>query len=122
MVIPDAAGGLDSGAPQTGLIQTPVEPLTTTLGVHMVALVPDFQAPQPPYLYRLVQTDSTGHFRAQGIPPGRYRIFAADEGEGLLTLPFMSAAAVRGAKIELGENQTLQVDALLLKFGENDVQ
>ncbi len=82
----------------------PVE--DTLLGVHMVALVPDPPRPLTPYLYRRLQTDSMGHFQTQGVPPGTYRIYAVEEGEGVLTLEFMAAAASSGGQAHIDRRST----------------
>ena len=94
----------------------------TLLGVHMVALVPDPPRPLTPYLYRRLQTDSMGRFQTQGVPPGTYRMYAVEEGEGVLTLDFMAAAASSGVKITLTEGQHQQLDVPLIKLDGSDVK
>jgi len=102
--------------------QNSVPPQDALLGIHMVALVPDPPRPLTPYLYRRLQTDSMGRFQTQGVPPGAYRIYAAEEGEGALTLEFMAAAASRGVKITLTEGQHQQLDVPLIKLDGSDLK
>lgn len=108
--------------PYTAPTQTNAPAEDTLLGVHMVALVPDPPRPLTPYLYRRLQTDSRGRFQTQGVPPGTYRIYAVEEGEGVLTLDFMAAAASSGAKLMLTEGQREQLDVPLIKLDGSDVK
>ena len=110
------------GTALTTPAQTNAPAEDTLLGVHMVALVPDPPRPLTPYLYRRLQTDSMGHFQAQGVPPGTYRIYAVEEGEGVLTMDFMAAAASNGVTLTLTEGQHQQLDVPLIKLDGSNVK
>jgi len=75
-----------------------------------------------PYLYRRLQTDSMGRFQTQGVPPGTYRMYAVEEGEGVLTREFMDAAASRGVKVTLSESQHEQIEVPLIKLDGSDAK
>src|SRR5262249_3797137 len=46
-----------------------------------VALIPDIRLRQRTDLYKVVSTDSAGHFRFQGVTPGEYKLFAWEHAE-----------------------------------------
>ena len=111
----------ESAAPASpGQNTSPVQ--DTLLGIYMVALLPDPPRPLMPYLYRRLQTDSIGRFQTQGVPPGTYRMYAVEEGEGVLTLEFMDAAASRGVKVTLSESQHEQIEVPLIKLDGSDAK
>ena len=77
----------------------------------VVTLIPDPPQPQKASLYRLAETAENGRFQFQGIPPGKYRLYAWEEFESgaqfdpEVTAPFQP----RSVSIEVTEGERKEV-------------
>jgi len=80
--------GLDAGTIQG----TAVNAQQQALPNRRVTLIPDVRLRHRADLYQSVQTDNSGQFRLQGIPPGNYKLFAW---EGIETGAWLDPAFIR---------------------------
>jgi hypothetical protein len=77
----------------------------------VVTLIPDPPQPQRASLYQLAETGENGRFQFQGLPPGKYRLYAWEEFEAgaqfdpEVTAPF----AARSVAVEVAEGERKEV-------------
>jgi hypothetical protein len=84
-----------------------------------VVLVPDPALRRRSDLYRTVNTDISGHFRMQGIPPGNYKAFAWEQVDRDIwqNPEFMTSIEGRGMAVNIREGGQNTVDLTTIAAG-----
>jgi hypothetical protein len=84
-----------------------------------VVLVPDPALRRRTDLYRTVNTDISGRFRMQGVPPGNYKAFAWEQVDRDIwqNPEFMTSVEGRGMAVNIREGSELTVDLTTISAG-----
>jgi hypothetical protein len=104
--------GANAGKIEGSVVNAQQQPLAN----RTVVLVPDLRLRQRTDLYKVVPTDSTGHFRMLGLTPGEYKLFAWENVEqGAWQDPaFIGAFESAGRPIHIyeGTSENLQLPVI----------
>ena len=67
-------------------------------------------------MHRATQTDASGLFQLQGLPPGDYRIFAWEEADkdAIMDLDFVRINEDKGTRVHIdeGDRQNIELDVI----------
>ena len=90
----------------------------TVYTAAQVVLVPDATHRQRDDLYLTTETDETGHYRIQGIPPGDYSLFCREDIEDGVwrDADFIGRNGAYGKSIHISENSRETLDLISIPF------
>lgn len=104
--------GANAGKIEGSVVNDRQQPLPN----RTVVLVPELRFRQQPDLYKVVSTDTAGHFQMQGLTPGEYKLFAWENVEqGAWQDPsFIDAYESSGKPIHIyeGSSESLQLPVI----------